>query len=119
MLCFNKSWRSHNRETQTFMNNSVVEFGDTHQACLCSFLSFSLRSFSCAEALFHPPTPRTQPVLVGDVHITWGVPGVSKFPVLNVGLGVRTQQLKSLILLWKMVLLTDTGQKVCIFKILT
>lgn len=41
MLCFNKSWRNHNRETQTWMNNSVLEFGDPHQASLPSSLSFS------------------------------------------------------------------------------
>lgn len=41
MLCFNKSWRNHNRETQTLMNNSVLEFGDTHQNSLRSSLSFS------------------------------------------------------------------------------
>lgn len=41
MLCFNKSWHNHNRETQTLMNNSVLGFGDTHQASLRSTLSFS------------------------------------------------------------------------------
>lgn len=56
MLGFNKSWLNHNRETQTLVSNSVLEFGDAHQASLCPFLSFSVCSFSCAGASFPPPT---------------------------------------------------------------
>jgi len=41
MLCFNKSWHNHNRETQILTNNSVLEFGDAHQASLRSSLSLS------------------------------------------------------------------------------
>lgn len=64
------------------------------------------------------PTPYTRTGQVDDLHVIWTVPGVWKSPVLNVGLGVRTQQLQILTLSLKMVLLTDTGQKVGIFTIL-
>lgn len=60
MLCFNKSWRNHNRETQTLMNNSMLEFGDTHQASLRSSLSFSAlekkKYWWYAEVRFLHPT---------------------------------------------------------------
>lgn len=72
MLCFNKSWRNHNRETQTLMNNSVLEFGDTHQNSLCSSLSFSALENKNLSVICRIPFPssyrRTQPGQADDLH---------------------------------------------------
>lgn len=68
MLCFNKSWRNHNRDTQTLMSNSVLEFGDAHQASLRSSLSFSAwKKVFISDMQFSPSYTRTQPRQAGDL----------------------------------------------------